>query len=71
MEHSLNLAAKHFTEAVGPASYTSSATGANGSPEQDGNESDNNEFDISDTLGKALALVKQVLSSSSRDFSSH
>ena len=58
MEHSLHIAAKHFVETVAPASSSSFRQPAFG-----GNESDSDDLDdltSGDSLGKALALVKQV-----------
>jgi len=55
MEHALNLAAGHFTQAV-------TSTGASTSnSEVDQEEDDPNEdADVSDALSKALALITQV-----------
>jgi hypothetical protein len=51
MEHALHLSAGHFMASIAPSN-----PGA-------GDPGDNNEgFDISDTIGKALALVAQVRS---------
>lgn len=52
MEHALHLAAKHFVEAVGP-------TAGNHLHDPD-EEDDSEEFEVADTIGKALALVTQV-----------
>ena len=52
MEHALHLAAKHFVEAVGPTTGNC----LHDSDEEDGGE----EFEVADTIGKALALVAQV-----------
>ena len=58
MEHSLHLAAKHFVEAIVPASHMSNEDLFEG--ENDSNDDDDPEFTSGDSLGKALALVKQV-----------
>jgi hypothetical protein len=70
MEHSLHLAAKHFVQAIAP--HFSSATSgvdlegdAASDNDDDGGDDDNSaEEDESvnngDSLGKAIALVKQV-----------
>ena len=72
MEHSLHLAAKHFVQAVAPhcKKRGASATGSDGEDdgddgddEDDNEEDDNNDnevIDAGDSLGKAIALVKQV-----------
>ena len=74
MEHSLHLAAKHFVQAVAPhckkrgASATDSDGEDNGDngDDEDGNEDDDDDddddevIDAGDSLGKAIALVKQV-----------
>ena len=61
MEHSIDLAACHFIQDVSPSSAHFSAGGFDGSEgEGDGNEEFFNNFDIADSVGKALALVKQV-----------
>ncbi len=57
MEHSLHIAAKHFVETVAPASSSFRQ------PAFAGNESDSDDLDdltSGDSLGKALALIKQV-----------
>jgi hypothetical protein len=53
MEHALHLAAKHFTEdiALTPASVLI----RNETNEDDDNEA--TDFNVADTVGKALALV--------------
>ena len=71
MEHSLHLAAKHFVQAVAPhcKKRGASATGLDGEDDGDNgdNEDDNEDdddddkvIDTGDSLGKAIALVKQV-----------
>jgi hypothetical protein len=52
MEHALHLAAKHFVEAVGPTTGNC--------PHNSDEEDDGEEFEVADTIGKALALVTQV-----------
>ena len=62
MEHSLHIAAKHFVETVGP---TSSSRKNGGAGDESGSESDDiDNLNAGDSLGKALALVKQVSSHS-------
>jgi hypothetical protein len=68
MEHSLHLAAKHFVQTIAPCS--SKKRGAPGGeyesdPALDGDDNDNNDdddgaMDAGNSLGKAIALVKQV-----------
>jgi hypothetical protein len=66
MEHSLHLAAKHFVQTITPRS--SKKHGAPGGeyesdPASDGDDDDNNDngaVDAGNSLGKAIALVKQV-----------
>jgi hypothetical protein len=53
MEHAINVAAGHFSQAVGPTSRLG------GSNDVDDNDNDDNS-DTSDALGKALALIVQV-----------
>jgi hypothetical protein len=61
MEHSLHIAAKHFVETVAPTSSTSIRQNAGtGSDESDSESDDLDDFTAGDSLGKALALVKQV-----------
>ena len=57
MEHSLHLAAKHFVQAITPAS--SDSEGASDSDNND-DDNDNQCLDSGDSLAKAIALVKQV-----------
>lgn len=54
MEHALHLAAKHFIERVAP---TSTSALLKKTVEDDDDESD---FDVADTVGKALSLVMQI-----------
>lgn len=61
MEHSLHIAAKHFVETVAPTSSTSIRQNAGtGSDKSDSESDDLDDFTAGDSLGKALALVKQV-----------
>ena len=88
MEHSLHLAAKHFVEAVAPASSSTirkkvkdalKRSRHNGEVDldefddelsqinveelvEDGDMDSGDEFNPGDSLGKAIALVKQVSS---------
>jgi len=64
MEHSLHVAAKHFVETVAPTS-PSSIRKNGGAGDESGSESDDlDDLNVGDSLGKALALVKQVSSHS-------
>jgi hypothetical protein len=59
MEHSLHLAAKHFVQAIMPASsYSKGALDSNNNDDND----DNQCLDSGDSLAKAIALVKQEVS---------
>ena len=53
MEHAIHIACKHFVKAVGPT-LPRKAQG------EDNDEDSDTEFTPGDSLGKALALVKQV-----------
>jgi hypothetical protein len=69
MEHSLHLAAGHFISVIGPTPATKVLKKVRGLNleatlgDDSGDEGDNEdvEFDVADTLGKALALVQQVI----------
>jgi hypothetical protein len=56
MEHSLHIAAKHFVEKIS-SHHSDSGEGIGASNDE---EPDDEDFDSSDSLGKAIALVKQV-----------
>jgi hypothetical protein len=56
MEHALHLAAKHFVEEVAPT--PASVLVRNETNEDDDDEA--TDFDVADTVGKALAFVGQV-----------
>jgi hypothetical protein len=56
MEHALHLAAKHFVEEVAPT--PASVLIKNATDDDDDDEV--TDFDVADTVGKALALVTQV-----------
>jgi hypothetical protein len=66
MEHSLHLAAKHFVQTIAP--HSSRKADNPGTDTEDDHVSDNGEdddddgddVDAGDSLGKAIALVKQV-----------
>lgn len=62
MEHSLHLAAKHFVQTI--ALHHTKHNTLVGDDEvdsaSDGDEDDNEAVDAGDSLGKAIALVKQV-----------
>jgi hypothetical protein len=71
MEHSLHLAAKHFVQTIAPHSGKkrgTSGTDTGGDPasddeDHDGDDEDDDQdedFITGDSLGKAIALVKQV-----------
>jgi hypothetical protein len=68
MEHALHPAAKHFVQTIALCSRKCGHSGGSGSDSDsetpsDGDEDDNNEDDdvlAGDSLGKAIALVKQV-----------
>ena len=62
MEHSLHVAAKHFVETVGPTSSIRKNGGADNEFSSESDDIDN--LNAGDSLGKALALVKQVSSHS-------
>jgi len=58
MEHALHLAAKHFVEKVAPTSSSALHVKA----AEDGEEGEGEGvIDVADTIGKALALVTQVV----------
>jgi hypothetical protein len=62
MEHTLHLEAKHFIEEVAPTPASAlHKKAAEDSDNEDLNDEDE-EFDVADTIGKALALVVQVSS---------
>ena len=66
MEHSLHLAAKHFIETITPCLSEKDGTigtGALAEEDEDDDDNDNdndNDIDAVDSLGKAIAFVKQV-----------
>jgi hypothetical protein len=63
MEHTLHLVVKHFMEEVAPmpaSTLHKKAAQAHANDEDEDEESV--EFDIGDTIGKALAFVSQVSS---------
>ena len=66
MKHSLHLAAKHFVESIAPGLSKQHGTGSTDAKgvlvNDDGSNDDNEDDDIdaADSLGKAIALVKQV-----------
>lgn len=60
MEHALHLAAGHFVDDISPTS-SSELTKKLWARELDSDSADEDEeFDVADALGKALALVTQV-----------
>lgn len=65
MEHSLHLAAKHFVQTIVPHHQKKGTTAADSEDDSasDGGEDDDHDgeaVDAGDSLGKAIALVKQV-----------
>jgi hypothetical protein len=63
MEHSLHVAVKHFVEKLAPHSRKKANVGSdNEDAGEDSNTDDNDDLEPGDSLGKALALVKQVSS---------
>jgi hypothetical protein len=61
MEHSLHLAAKHFVESITPFSHQADDNSGGDPALNNDSESDGDEdLDTGDSLGKAIALVKQV-----------
>ena len=63
MEHSLHLAAKHFIETITPCLSEKDGTigtGALAEEDEDDNDDDDDDIDAVDSLGKAIAFVKQV-----------
>jgi hypothetical protein len=62
MEHSLHLAAKHFVQTIAPHHKKRGTSGADeGDSASDGeDDGDDVAIDAGDSLGKAIALVKQV-----------
>jgi hypothetical protein len=61
MEHALHLAAKHFIEEVAPTPASILHKKAQ-AEDKDKDDEESVEFDIGDTIGKALAFVAQVSS---------
>ncbi|KAF8267382.1 hypothetical protein EI94DRAFT_1801722 [Lactarius quietus] len=68
MEHSLHLVAKHFIKTIAPCSRKRGPSGGSASDsdndpasdsDQDDNE-DDEDIPVGDSLGKAIALVKQI-----------
>lgn len=66
MKHSLHLAARHVVESIVPGLSKQHGTGSTDAKgvlvNDDGSNDDNEDDDIdaADSLGKAIALVKQV-----------
>ena len=61
MEHSLYVAVKHFVEKLAPRSRKKVNVGSdNEDAGEDSNTDDDDDLEPGDSLGKALALVKQV-----------
>jgi hypothetical protein len=62
MEHALHLVAKHFIEEVAPTPASILHKKAAQAEDEDEDSEESVEFDIGDTIGKALAFVAQVSS---------
>ena len=61
MEHSLHLVAKHFIETITPCLSKKDGTiGTGALAEEDEDDEDDDDIDAVDSLGKAIAFVKQV-----------
>ncbi|KAG2752014.1 hypothetical protein P692DRAFT_20725591 [Suillus brevipes Sb2] len=60
MEHALHLVAKHFVEEVAPTPVSALHKKAQAHAEDEDEDEESVEFDIGDTIGKALAFVSQV-----------
>ena len=58
MEHSLHLAAKHFIETITPCLSEKDGTIGTGALAEE--DEDDDDIDAVDSLGKAIAFVKQV-----------
>ena len=67
MEHSLHLAAKYFVQTIAPHCKKARTSGADDedsdAASDDGGDDDGNSeaIDMGDSLGKAIALIKQVI----------
>ena len=59
MEHLLHLTAKHFVKSITPLSCNTGDT-SEGASDDDCDNNSNNNLNSGDSLGKAIALVKQV-----------
>ena len=60
MEHSLHLVAKHFIETITPCLSEKDGTIGTGALAKEDEDEDDNDIDAVDSLGKAIAFVKQV-----------
>lgn len=65
MEHSLHIAAKHLVQKVAPRTSKKGDTGPNSedggvSDADEDDDDDDDDLEAGDSLGKAIALVKQV-----------
>ena len=60
MEHSLHLAAKHFIETITPCLSEKDGTIGTGALAKEDEDDNDNDIDAVDSLGKAIAFVKQV-----------
>jgi hypothetical protein len=60
MEHALHLAAKHFVEDVAPIPASILNKNVTDDDDDNNNNDETTEFEVADTVGKALAFVTQV-----------
>jgi hypothetical protein len=60
MEHTLHLAAKHFMEEVTPTPASVLHKKAAQAEVEDDEDEESVEFEVSDTVSKALAFIAQV-----------
>ncbi|KAG2747616.1 hypothetical protein P692DRAFT_20736100 [Suillus brevipes Sb2] len=60
MEHALHLAAKHFVEEVAPTPASVLHKKAAQAEAEEDEDEESVEFEVGDTVGKALAFVAQV-----------
>ena len=60
MEHSLHLAAKYVVETIAPRFSKKGTEDDRASDAGEDDDNDDDDIDAGDSLGKAIALVKQV-----------
>jgi hypothetical protein len=70
MEHALHLAAKHFIQKAAPNLASDPSIPTNLDSDSDSDSDRDQVLDPGDSLGKALALVKQVSARCTSDLSS-